>query len=61
MNGMTLTGIDAARQKRSVRFLMLALSGVLTGLCLVIAKIGFFEWLTLVPCALFLLTLASKD
>lgn len=52
---------SAAKERSSIRFLMLALSGILTGLCLVISKIGFLEWLTLVPCALFLLTLASKD
>lgn len=53
--------VTVEKYRRSLRFLMLALSGILTGLCLVIPKIGFLEWLTLVPCALFLLTLASKD
>ena len=60
MNETTMSGIDVAREKRSVRFLMLALSAILTGLCLVISRIGFLEWVTLVPCALFLLILASK-
>ena len=47
--------IIAKKNRRAARFLILALSGILTGLCLVISKIGFLEWLTLVPCALFLL------
>ncbi len=61
MNEGTLTDIGGVQNKRSLRFLMLAVSGVLTGLCLVISKIGFLEWLTLVPCALFLLLLASDS
>lgn len=61
MNEKTLTYIGGVQNKRSMRFLMLAISGVLTGLCLVISKIGFLEWLTLIPCALFLLTLASDS
>ena len=46
--------------RRSVRFLSLGVSALLTGLCLVIPKIGLIEWLTLVPCMLFLLTVAPK-
>ncbi len=62
MNNTEIKDITSvAKERRSIRFLMLALSGILTGLCLVIPKIGFLEWLTLVPCALFLLTLASRD
>jgi apolipoprotein N-acyltransferase len=62
MNNTEINDITSeAKERRSVRLLMLVLSGILTGLCLVISKIGFLEWLTLVPCALFLLTLASKD
>lgn len=60
MNEKTLTYIGGVQNKRSMRFLMLAVSGLLTGLCLVISKIGLLEWLTLVPCTLFLLTL-TKD
>lgn len=41
--------------KRWKRYLLLALSGVLTGLMLVFPRIGFFEWLTLVPLGIFLL------
>ena len=62
MNNNEIKDIASAEKyRRSLRFLMLALSGILTGLCLVITKIGFLEWLTLVPCALFLLMLGSKE
>ena len=50
---------ERAKRNRAVRFMLLFISAVLTGLCLVISKIGIIEWLTLVPCALFLLALAS--
>lgn len=43
------------------RFLLLAVSGVLTGLTLVFPRVGFLEWLTLVPMALFLLLEADSD
>lgn len=55
------TSAFAEKKRRVLRFLMLAQSGLLTGLCLVISKIGFFEWITLVPCALFLLALGGNE
>ena len=42
------------------KHLLLAVSGVLTGLTLVLPKIGFIEWLTLVPVGLFLLCQADE-
>ena len=42
---------------KAMRFLMLAVSALLTGLCIVIPKIGLIEWLSLVPCTAFLLSL----
>ena len=47
--------------KRIGKLLCLGLSGVLTGLTLVFPKIGFFEWITLVPVALFVLSELEKD
>ena len=47
--------------RRSMRFLWLALSGLLTGLTLVLPALGFLEWLTLIPTALFLLELGSDS
>lgn len=44
------------------RFLFLILSGVLTGLTLIFTKLGFFEWITMIPMAAILLVRASdKD
>ncbi len=37
------------------RFLMLGLSGFLSGLCLAFPKIGFLQWLTLIPALVFFL------
>ena len=42
------------------RFLLLAVGGVLTGLTLVFPRLGFLEWLTLVPVGLFLLSEADE-
>ncbi len=42
-------------------FLLLALGGALTGLTLVFPKLGFLEWLTLVPVGVFLLCEADSD
>lgn len=44
-------------EKRWVRFLLLALGGVLTGLCLVFSVLGLLEWLTLIPAGLVILRL----
>ncbi len=46
--------------KRIYRFLLLAVSGVLTGLTLVFPTLGFFEWLTLIPVGIFLLSEADR-
>ncbi len=45
--------------RRLWRFLLLAAGGILTGLCLVFPEVGFFEWLTLVPAGMVILTLLS--
>ena len=42
-------------------FLLLGLSGILTGLTLVFPKVGFIEWLSLVPMALAVYALADGD
>ena len=42
--------------KRISKYLLLTVGGVLTGLMLVFPKLGFLEWLTLVPVGLFLLS-----
>ena len=44
--------------KKYKRILLLCLSGILTGITLAFPKTGFFEWLTLVPMAIFLLECA---
>ena len=46
--------------EKTNKHLLLAVSGVLTGLTLVLPKIGFIEWLTLVPVGLFLLCQADE-
>ena len=43
------------------RFGLLALGGILTGLTLVISKIGVLCFLTLIPSALVLLKIANKE
>ena len=45
----------------ALRFLLLALGGVLTGLTLVFPEIGFVEWITLVPVAAVVLVRASDE
>ncbi len=45
--------------KKRWRFLLLFLSGILTGLTLIFPSLGFLEWLTLVPVGIFLLEVAS--
>ncbi len=47
--------------KRYKRFLALLLGGVLTGLTLVFPEAGFFEWLTLIPLGIFLMSVAGSD
>ena len=44
---------------KRTRFLWLALSGILTGLTLVFTKVGFLEWITLIPVGAVLLQRAS--
>ena len=41
------------------RFLLLALGGILTGLTLVFPKMGFVEWITLIPVATVIIIRAS--
>ena len=43
------------------RYLLLASSGILTGLTLVFPQIGFLEWLTMVPAAIFILSELDSD
>jgi len=47
--------------KRYKRFLLLGISGILTGITVAFPKFGFIEWLTLVPMALFMLDIASDE
>lgn len=42
-------------------FLLLALSGILTGLTLIFPQVGFFEWVTLIPMALAVYELADGE
>ncbi len=51
--------VNRLTDKRTYRFLLLAVSGVLTGLMLVFPKLGFLEWVTLVPVGIFLLSEAD--
>ena len=44
---------------KSYRFILLIISGLLTGLTLVFTKVGFFEWITLVPMGVVLISRAS--
>lgn len=48
-------------EKRWVRYLLLAISGILTGLTLTFPVLGFLEWLTLIPFGLFLLDYAMRS
>ncbi len=43
------------------KFLLLAVSGLLTGLMLVIPEVGFFEWITLIPLGIFFFLEADSD
>ena len=47
------------RSSSPLRFIFLMLGGALTGLTLVFTKVGFIEWITLIPMALVLLVRAS--
>ncbi len=44
---------------KKYRYLMLALSGVLTGLTLVVTQIGLIEWITMIPMCIVLLVRAT--
>ncbi len=46
--------------KRYKRFLMLGLSGILTGLCVAFPRIGIFQWFTLIPTVIFLIDCAGE-
>ena len=48
-------------EKKWVRFLLLSVSAVLTGLTLTFPALGFLEWLTLIPLGLFLLDYAMRS
>ena len=52
------TALTDAKWKR---FLLLCASGALTGLMLVFTKLGFLEWITLVPMCVFLLLEIDSD
>ena len=41
------------------RYIFLALGGLLTGLMLVFTKLGFFEWITMIPVGIVVLVRAS--
>lgn len=45
--------------KKYKRFLLLAISGILTGVTVILPQVGFLEWITLAPAALFLIIEAS--
>ena len=47
--------------KRWKRYLLILLSSVLTVLTLIFPKLGFLEWLSLVPLGIFLLDVADSD
>lgn len=49
--------INTANKK--YRYLMLALSGVLTGLTLVVTQVGLIEWITMIPMCIVLLVRAA--
>jgi len=51
--------VDTKTQAK--RLLFLAIGGILTGCMLIFPSLGFFEWLTLVPAALVLLSIAEKS
>ena len=46
--------------KKYKNLLLLAISGILTGVTVILPQVGFFEWITLAPAALFLLIEASN-
>ena len=58
MNKDFFRNLTDARWKR---LLLLAIGGVLTGLTLVFPKIGFLEWVTLVPTGIFILSELDSD
>ena len=60
MNFMIGAIQGAAERRKAVRFLMLAVSALLTGLCIVIPKLGLIEWITLVPAAIVLILTARN-
>ena len=45
--------------KRGIRFLVLILSGILTGLTVAFPTIGFLEWITIAPALVILLRRGS--
>lgn len=47
-------------EKRIYRLLLLAVSAILTALCLVYPKMGFLEWFSLIPCAIAMFSFAEK-
>ena len=47
---------------RKYRFILISLSGLLTGLTLIFPKVGFIEWITMIPvCAILLLRATDRE
>jgi len=53
--------IIALLEKRYVKFIFLAVSGILTGLTVCFPVLGFLEWFSIIPMALVLLSLCESE
>ena len=53
--------ITELADKKYMRFLFLALSGILTGLTVCFPVIGLFAWVSLIPAAVVLLRLVKSE
>lgn len=59
MNFSRITDTFKDVSYKKMRYILILLGGILTGLTLVIPEIGFIEWITLIPVAIVLLHRAS--
>ena len=61
MNFLKLSENLTSIAHKKYRYILLAISGILTGLTLVFPTVGFIEWITLIPMCAVLLVRAADD
>ena len=60
MKNMLLNFFELLK-KRRMRFLMLSMGGIFSGLMLVLPAIGFLQWIAMIPAAVAILSIANDE